>query len=57
VACVEAKAAAEADFRFELSHTRENAETMALIGGDEATGEWRCARFDQVAFNWLPIQP
>jgi len=39
VARVEAKAAAEADFRYELTHTRENAETIALIGGDDAERE------------------
>ncbi|WP_363351735.1 ABC transporter ATP-binding protein/permease [Methylocystis echinoides] len=55
VACVEAKAAAEADFRFELSHTRENAETIALIGGDDAERERHCARFDQVALRWTAV--
>ena len=35
VARVEEKAAAEADFRYELTRTRENAETIALIGGDD----------------------
>ena len=52
---VEAKAVAEADFRFELSHTRENAETIALIGGDDAERERHCARFDQVALRWVAV--
>ena len=55
VARVEAKAAAEADFRFELSHTRENAETIALIGGDDAERERHFARFDQVAIRWVSV--
>ena len=55
VARVEAKAAAEADFRFELSHTRENAETIALIGGDDAERERHFARFDQVALRWVAV--
>ncbi|CAJ0849632.1 Vitamin B12 transport ATP-binding protein BacA [freshwater sediment metagenome] len=55
VARVEAKAAAEADFRFELSHTRENAETIALIGGDDAERERHCTRFDQVALRWVAV--
>ena len=55
VARVEAKAAAEADFRFELSHTRENAETIALIGGDDAERERHYARFSQVALRWVAV--
>ncbi|WP_018409350.1 SbmA/BacA-like family transporter [Methylocystis rosea] len=55
VARVEAKAAAEADFRFELSHTRENAETIALIGADDAERERHYARFSQVALRWVAV--
>ncbi|WP_306792354.1 SbmA/BacA-like family transporter, partial [Methylocystis sp. MJC1] len=55
VSRVEAKAVAEADFRFELSHTRENAETIALIGGDDAERERLCTRFDQVALRWVAV--
>jgi putative ATP-binding cassette transporter len=55
VARVEAKAMAEADFRFELSHTRENAETIALIGGDDAERELHYNRFDQVATRWIAV--
>ncbi|MGB5084204.1 MAG: SbmA/BacA-like family transporter, partial [Methylocystis silviterrae] len=55
VARVEAKAAAEADFRFELSHTRENAETIALIGADDAERERHFARFSQVALRWVAV--
>jgi putative ATP-binding cassette transporter len=55
VARVERKAAAEAEFRFELSHTRENAETIALIGGDDAERERHVERFDQVALRWVAV--
>jgi putative ATP-binding cassette transporter len=55
VARVEAKAMAEADFRYELSHTRENAETIALIGGDDAERERHYNRFDQVATRWIAV--
>jgi putative ATP-binding cassette transporter len=55
VARVEAKAVAEADFRFELSHTRENAETIALIGGDDAEREKHYQRFAQVALRWIAV--
>ncbi|WBK02091.1 ABC transporter ATP-binding protein/permease [Methylocystis parvus] len=55
VARAEAKAMAEADFRFELSHTRENAETIALIGGDDAERELHYNRFDQVATRWIAV--
>jgi putative ATP-binding cassette transporter len=55
VAGVEAKAAAEADFRYELTHTRENAETIALIGGDDAEREKHYARFGQVALRWVAV--
>jgi len=55
VARVEAKAVAEADFRFELSHTRENAETIALIGADDAERERHFARFSQVALRWVAV--
>jgi len=55
VARVEAKLVAEADFRFELSHTRENAETIALIGGDDAEREKHYDRFRQVALRWIAV--
>ncbi|BDV36474.1 ABC transporter ATP-binding protein (plasmid) [Methylocystis iwaonis] len=55
VSRVEGKAVAEADFRFELSHTRENAETIALIGGDDTERERHCTRFDQVALCWVAV--
>jgi len=55
VARVEAKAAAEADFRYELTHTRENAETIALIGGDDAEREKHYARFGDVALCWVAV--
>jgi putative ATP-binding cassette transporter len=55
IARVEAKSVAEADFRFELSHTRENAETIALIGGDDAEREKHYERFRQVALRWITV--
>ena len=55
VARVEAKSVAEADFRFELSHTRENAETIALLGGDDAEREKHYDRFRQVALRWIAV--
>ena len=55
VARVEAKAAAEADFRYELTHTRENAETIALIGGDDAEREKHYAGFGQLALHWVAV--
>ena len=55
VARVEAKAAAEADFRYELTHTRENAETIALIGGDDVEREKHYARFGDVALCWVAV--
>ncbi len=55
VARVEAKAAAEADFRYELTHTRENAETIALIGGDDAEREKHYAGLGQLALHWVAV--
>jgi len=55
VARVERKAAAEADFRYELTRTRENAETIALIGGDEDERVKLAASFDTLALRWLKV--
>ena len=55
VARVEAKAAAEADFRYELTRVRENAETIALIGGDDDERDKLLATFGRLASRWLAI--
>ncbi len=55
VARVEQKAAAEADFRYALTRTRENAETIALIGGDEDERVKLDASFDALALRWLKV--
>ena len=55
VARVEAKAAAEADFRYELTRIRENAETIALIGGDGDEREKLDLTFADVALRWLGV--
>ena len=55
VARVEQKAAAEADFRYELTRTRENAETIALIGGDEDERMKLDAGFDALARRWVKV--
>ncbi len=55
VARVEQKAAAEADFRYALTRTRENAETIALIGGDEDERVKLDASFDALALPWLKV--
>lgn len=55
VSRIEAKAAAEANFRYELSHTREYAEMIALIGGDDSERERHYERFDQVARRWVSV--
>ncbi len=55
VARVESKASAEADFRYELTRTRENAETIALIGGDEDERVKLAATFAKVAERWKAV--
>ena len=55
VARVEAKAEAEADFRYELTRVRENAETIALIGGDDDERDKVLATFGRLASRWLAI--
>lgn len=55
VARVEQKAAAEADFRYELTRTRENAETIALIGGDDDERGKLETSFGQVALRWTAV--
>jgi putative ATP-binding cassette transporter len=55
VSRIEAKATAEANFRYELSRTQEYAEMIALIGGDDAERERHYERFDQVARRWVSV--
>ena len=39
----------------ELSHTRENAETIALIGADDAERQRHYERLSQVALRWVAV--
>lgn len=52
---VEAKAAGEGDFRYALTRTRENAETIALIGGEEDEHLMLKTSFGQLATRWLAV--
>jgi len=52
---VEQKAAAEADFRYALTRTRENAETIALIGGDDDEQAKLDHSFDALAGRWVNV--
>jgi putative ATP-binding cassette transporter len=45
----------EADFRFHLVRTRENAEQIALLRGEPAERERHLERFAAVVANWLKI--
>jgi putative ATP-binding cassette transporter len=45
----------EADFRFNLVRTRENAEQVALLHGETAERERLLARFGDVISNWMAI--
>jgi vitamin B12/bleomycin/antimicrobial peptide transport system ATP-binding/permease protein len=45
----------EADFRFNLVRTRENAEQIAALGGEAAEREHHLNRFGFVVGNWLAI--
>lgn len=55
VACVEDKAAAEGDFRYALTRTRENAETIALIGGAEDERRMLEENFGHLAKRWIEV--
>jgi putative ATP-binding cassette transporter len=55
VASVEVKAAGEGDFRYALTRTRENAETIALIGGEKDERKMLDASFAEVATRWLAV--
>ena len=45
----------EADFRFNLVRTRENAEQIAALGGEAAERERHTSRFGLVVDNWLAV--
>jgi putative ATP-binding cassette transporter len=45
----------EADFRFNLVRTRENAEQIALLGGERAESERHQSRFRSIVSNWRLI--
>jgi putative ATP-binding cassette transporter len=45
----------EADFRFNLVRTRENAEQIAALGGEAAEREQHLNRFGFVVGNWLAL--
>ena len=45
----------EADFRFNLVRTRENAEQIAALGGEAAEREQHLSRFGYVVANWLAL--
>jgi putative ATP-binding cassette transporter len=45
----------EADFRFNLVRTRENAEQIAALGGEAAERERHLNRFGNVVANWLAL--
>ncbi len=52
---VEDKAAGEAQFRYELTRIKENAENIALIGGDESEREQLDKTFSDLARRWFEV--
>jgi putative ATP-binding cassette transporter len=55
VDCVARKNAAEGEFRFALMRVRENAESVALIGGSDAERRALGALYGNVVARWLEI--
>ena len=55
VRAVEHKAAGEGDLRYTLTRTRENAETIALIGGDDDERATIMNSFGQLAQRWIAV--
>jgi len=49
------KAAGEGDFRYALTRTRENAETIALIGGDDDERSSIMHSFTELAKRWIGV--
>ena len=55
VSAVAHKAAGEGDFRYALTRTRENAETIALIGGDDDERGRIMGSFTDLATRWIGV--
>lgn len=55
VVSVEKNAQAEAQFRYELTRVRENAETVALIGGEEDERQRLSHRLGDVVRSWWGV--
>jgi putative ATP-binding cassette transporter len=52
---VEEKAAGEGDFRYALTRTRDNAEALALMRGDEEEKEILGRSFEALAVRWIAV--
>jgi putative ATP-binding cassette transporter len=52
---VEEKAAAEAQLRYELTRVKDNAENIALIGGDDDERERLDVTFSNLVQRWLGV--
>ena len=52
---VEEKAAGEGDFRYALTRTRDSAEALALMQGDEEEKEMLGRSFDALADRWIAV--
>ena len=52
---VEDKAAGEAQFRYELTRVKDNAETIALIGGDEDERKRLTTTLSDLARRWIGV--
>lgn len=55
IARVESKNSAEAEFRYEVTRVRENAEDIALIGGDKAERRRLGLTFSGLADRWVEM--
>jgi putative ATP-binding cassette transporter len=55
VRCVEEKAAGEAELRYELTRVKDNAENIALIGGDDDERESLGVTLSDVVRRWLGV--
>lgn len=55
IARIETKNAAEAEFRYEVTRVRENAEDIALIGGDRAERKRLADTFTALARRWIEM--
>ena len=52
---VEAKAAGEAQFRYELTRVKDNAENIALVGGDDDERERLNVTLSELVTRWLGV--